>query len=121
VPNFNGFLKENRIQQTADFQLIRQRGRRIRNQYFIVNYHNKSNDYPRLGTIISKRHAAKAVQRNRIRRQIKEWFRSQKSTLLSYDYVIIATPQTQKLPQPELRQCLNTLLQKLNSHCKNCS
>jgi len=119
VLNKKGFTKENRIQRPVEFRTIRDNGKRIRNRHFIINFHPCPHFKPRLGIIITKRHAAKAVERNRIRRQIKEWFRQKTVDIPLLDYVIIATPTTQSLCPNELRLCLDALLQKLNSHCKS--
>ena len=118
--NNSRFLTVNRIRKNAEFVAIRQSGMRLRNKHLIVNFIEKSDGCPRLGVVIAKRHIAKSVQRNQIKRQIKEWFRMKKCQLIPMDYVIIVTRSAGTLSHIELKRCLNSLLQKVNSRCKNC-
>jgi len=113
------FLNINRIRKNAEFVAIRQSGSRLRNRHLIINYKEKSNGYSRLGVVLAKRHVPKAVRRNQLKRQIKEWFRHHKNQLQPMDYVIIVTRSAGNLSHIELKQCLESLLQKVNSRCKS--
>lgn len=67
----------------------------------------------RIGLIIAKRHVRKAVERNRIKRQIRESFRHQQADLPVLDMVVLARPGLNQLDNHSLRQTLDQLWQKL--------
>jgi ribonuclease P protein component len=66
----------------------------------------------RLGVIISKKSASKAVDRNRFKRLCKNTFRLKRNLLLSKDFVILARPKAKYLSNQELVQCLEQLFDK---------
>lgn len=45
-------------------------------------------DYPRLGLVIPKNHLARAVDRNRAKRLLREWFRRNQARLRGCDVVV---------------------------------
>jgi ribonuclease P protein component len=45
-------------------------------------------DYPRLGIVVSKKTARRAVARNYMRRVIREWFRHHREQMTGHDLVI---------------------------------
>ena len=102
----------NTLRTAADFKRMRQSAKRTRNQSFILNYGQATTAEPRLGIIITKRSVRLAVQRNRIRRQIKEWFRQLSLDQPAHDFIVIAAPNTGLLSNQELRQSLTHLHQK---------
>jgi len=66
----------------------------------------------RLGLIISKKAAPKAVDRNRIKRLVRESFRRQKS-LKSADYVVLAKPSVKQLTNQQVFETLQQLWQRI--------
>jgi ribonuclease P protein component len=64
----------------------------------------------RLGMTVSKRVDKRAVARNRIRRQVRETFRTQRHLLPPGDYVFQAKPEAAQVDNPGLRQALLKLL-----------
>jgi len=63
----------------------------------------------RLGLAISKRNARRAVDRNRIRRQVRESFRVRRQKLDARDYVVTANSEAARASDKDLRQALNQL------------
>ena len=49
---------------------------------------NAGSDTPRLGMVIAKRFANRAVDRNRVKRRIRESFRAHRSTLPACDVIV---------------------------------
>ena len=47
-------------------------------------------EHPRLGLIVSKKVSKKAVERNKLKRRLREIFRLNQNSLDSFDIVIIA-------------------------------
>ena len=66
----------------------------------------------RLGILVSRKHAARAVDRNRIKRCIREAFRLEQETLGAVD-VLVRPPYGIK-PSASMLQRLRELLGKLN-------
>lgn len=55
---------------------------------FVAYYCHNDVQHPRLGVVVSKRNAKKAVDRNRVKRVIRESFRLSNSGLPNNDYVV---------------------------------
>ena len=77
-----------RLRQKAQFErLLRQGDRRVLEGYtFFVE--RRAAGKPRLGILISRRHAPAAVERNRIKRCIREAFRLEQENLGSLDVLV---------------------------------
>ena len=89
------------------------RSRRVRaNRLFLIHYATtlKAEDpVARLGIAVSRKVHASAVERNRIRRQIRESFRLRRRQLRPNDYVVRARPAAADADNPVLRQALTEL------------
>jgi ribonuclease P protein component len=84
------FRKEERIRRRADFQRISREGARYQTRHFRVSVSPNGLAHGRLGITVTKR-IGSAVQRNRIKRLIREFFRLHKRELPgSSDLVISA-------------------------------
>lgn len=74
--------------------------------------------HPRLGVTVSKRNAKLAVQRNQIKRIIRESFRLKQHKLLGFDIIVIAKPGVTELDNSALRDLSDYLWRKLSKRCK---
>lgn len=88
------FPKALRLLTSKDYQAVFERSRRSRKKSihrpgFRLVVCPQLTDSPRLGFIISKKNVAKAVERNRIKRVIRESFR-QNQHQLHHDVIVIA-------------------------------
>ncbi len=70
-------------------------------------------DHPRLGLVIGKKNVKLAVQRNRLKRLIRESFRHNQETLTGWDIVVIARKGLGELENPELHQQFGKLWKRL--------
>ncbi|RUO81027.1 ribonuclease P protein component [Idiomarina tyrosinivorans] len=75
-------------------------------------------EHARIGVTISKKRAKRAVDRNRIKRQIRETFRLKQYKIPAFDIVVIAKQGITSLENPELRERLNYLWRKLSKRCE---
>jgi ribonuclease P protein component len=82
------------------------------NRYFTIHY--APAEMPRLGMAVSRRVSNRAVERNRIRRQIRESFRHQRAQLQAMDYVVVARPPASGLDNAGLREALEQLWQRFS-------
>ena len=73
----------------------------------------------RLGLAISKKCARHAVDRNRIKRMVREGFRRQREILPSVDIVVMCRPGTAERTREELHQSLDRLWQRLRQQWQN--
>ena len=84
----NGFCtKSKRLNNPQDFKRCFQSGHRIKNKAFVLHYVNNGGLPARLGVNIAKSKIKKAVERNKIKRTVREAFRKRK--LDGLDIVLI--------------------------------
>lgn len=72
---------------------------------------------PRLGITIAKKKVKFAYQRNRIKRVIRESFRTNQSTLPAVDIIVIGKNGLDDLTNQEILKLLNKLWKKLCHRC----
>jgi ribonuclease P protein component len=76
------------LRRKAEFErLLRQGARRTLSGYTFY-LEPRAGGQPRLGILVSRRHAARAVERNRIKRCIREAFRLEQQKLGSLDILV---------------------------------
>lgn len=99
-----------RLRENEDFQKAFQKGRSVANRQFVIYMlEDKDQDQLRIGVSVSKK-IGKAVVRNRVKRLIREAFRSQLSQMTwKGDLIIIAR---QPLVDMEYQEVLASLV-----HC----
>lgn len=68
---------------------------------------------PRIGLVIAKKHISTAVQRNRLKRALREAFRLRQANLPLIDIVVLARKDADKLSTSELRSMINKLIDDL--------
>ena len=108
------FPKGKRLLTRLDYSRVFSGSKRIHNKAFtlLIHYRKDPIDTPlydcRLGIVVSKKVHKTAVQRNRIKRLIRESFRHQ-HRLKSADYVVMAKPGAPALTNADLLQLLNQL------------
>jgi len=76
---------------TPDIVALLSGGRTIRRSGFNVLLKPNALGVPRLGLIVPKRVLPRAVDRNRVKRMIREWFRNHQARLGSRDVLIRVT------------------------------
>ncbi len=74
---------------------------------------------PRLGLVIAKKNIRLAVERNRIKRQIRESFRQRQHQLPGIDAIVLARKGLDKLDNADIHQLLNQLWQKIQHKVSN--
>lgn len=70
-------------------------------------------DHPRLGMVIGKKSVKLSVERNRLKRQIRESFRHNLELLAGWDIVIVAKRGLGDLENEELKQQFGKLWKRL--------
>lgn len=108
-----GLPREARLRRAADFAALRHGSGRLGGRCFSVRYRPNELGHARLGLAISKRVSKRAVERNRIKRLLRESFRRVRRQLPSIDLVVMAREQAANLPGPELLAEIDLLWTRL--------
>lgn len=108
------FSKKFKIIKPEQYKNIFSKPKRsVDNKFVIIAKKNKVN-HPRLGLAISKKSIKLSVQRNRIKRLIKEYFRKEViSTDQSIDFIVMAKKNIQTNKNDKLYLSLDTNFKKL--------
>lgn len=111
------FKRRLKITRPTEFQRVFARPVKTGSAAFTVLAISNGLQYPRLGLAIAKKHLRRAVDRNRIKRQIRESFRLHQAILPAVDVVVLAKPQTKKKNNTELAVALKNHWYKLVKQC----
>ena len=105
-----------RLKRRAEYQAVFSRNRQYSGRHFRVLVHKaRSQLGARLGIVVSRRVSKKAVERNRIKRQVRECFRTNRHKLIDHDIVVIAHRSCESVPNGELRDNLIKLFSQLEN------
>ncbi len=98
--------RQQRLLKSREFQHVFRRSRRVSDALFMVCARYGEQPAPRLGLAISRKHARRAVDRNRIKRQARETFRQLAPRLARADFVVVNRSGATAASPEELRQSL---------------
>lgn len=90
IINQGSFKRSFRLTKATDFERVFSENQRSVDDLFTVLYRRNGLGHPRLGLAIAKRQVRFAIERNRLKRLIRESFRVTKEELSDLDIVIIA-------------------------------
>jgi ribonuclease P protein component len=108
---------ERRMRRPAEFKRAYAAGKRLGNEFFTVSAQANGLTSPRLGMSIAARILRRAVDRNRVRRQIRESFRVHQLGLPAVDIVIGARAGVLAADNARLRSALEQLWHRIGSAC----
>ena len=120
-PDVNSSLRlppERRMRRPAEFKRVYAGGRRLGSEHFTVNLQGNGATSARLGMSIAARILRRAVDRNRLRRLIRESFRVHQLQLPAVDIVIGVRAGVLAADNARLRSALERLWQKIGSTCE---
>lgn len=101
-----GLPRAYRLRAPAAFRATTRTGLKLRDALFTVYAAPNGLAIARLGIAVSRRVSAKAVERNRIKRHIRESFRLNQDMLAGLDLVVIAHSATAGAPNLVLTHSL---------------
>ena len=107
------FPRAARMLKPGDFARLRQGSRRIGSRYFSAEYRNTADTAARLGLAVSRRVSKLAVQRNRLKRLVRESFRRRRTQFPHVDILVIARSAAVTTSGAELLADLELLWSKL--------
>jgi|TARA_B110000438_G_scaffold235711_1_gene232546 ribonuclease P protein component len=99
----NRFQRFNRIFSAHGYRKVFSGGLRSRGKFFLVIFKPNINQQTKLGLAVSKKYCRLAIQRNTIKRIIRESFRKNKDKLQGFDIVVLNNKLTHTVNQQSLR------------------
>lgn len=108
-----GFSKADRLLKRSEFIELSKFGKKIKNKQFIVIYSPSRVNRTRLGITVSKK-VGKAAERNRIKRQTREFFRLNRHNISGFwDINIIARKEVAGLATSLVHSSLREVFDKM--------
>ena len=101
-------FKNHKLSESEDFQRVFKQNKSLRDRYWLILYRPNGLEVSRLGMAVAKKNVKQAVQRNRIKRIIRESFRKKKEDIAGVDVVVLARQGVCK----ESNRALNTAIVK---------
>lgn len=111
------FPRGKRLLGPGDFQRVFQDPERLSSAQLLLLYKPNALGFARLGLAIAKKHAKRAVDRNRVKRQVRETFRRGHANLPGVDIVVLAKPGIAQADNPCLHETLTKLWARLAQRC----
>lgn len=107
----NKFHRSQRVLKKAEYDAVFNHGKKWMTSEFILFYRGNELGHARLGLAISKKTVSKAHERNRIKRLLRETFRT--ATLPPIDVVVLAKRGIEQINNLTLIAQLNKVWSKL--------
>jgi ribonuclease P protein component len=104
---------QRRLRQKAQFEAVYASGKRFGDGFFSVIMRSNDTGRPRLGMAVSTKTAGNSVERNRIRRLIRESFRLHQHDLPAKDVIVSARARVRGATNAELRASLEALWNRM--------
>lgn len=111
------FPATRRLHHKPEFDAAYKRGRRQSDTYFLVLAAPNAVNVPRLGLSISAKSVGNSVNRNRVKRIVRESFRTHQHELPAVDIVVNSKPAARAAFNAVLRASLEKLWQGIAQQC----
>ena len=115
------FSRQLRLIKPAEYKNVFAKPIKSSDLYFTLLAQKNELNHPRLGLAIAKKNIKKAVNRNVIKRTIRENFRLQQHNLGNVDIIVLARKEAVGVPLDILRKSLEKHWLKLVTRCASCS
>jgi ribonuclease P protein component len=107
------FSRSYRLVSKEDFNFVFTQPLKVTRKNLVALYRPNQQEHARLGVIISKRYAKRAVGRNQIRRFVRESFRKLQEPLKGFDVIILMRSEWRSLDTKIWRDEIDNLWQLL--------
>ena len=105
--------KNFRLRSSDEIREVFQEGRVLSGRYFLLKYLNNGRNNFRLAVSLNSKIISKAVDRNRLKRIIKEYFRQSAGNLWPVDILLVGRPALRGIDEASVKKELNWLIRKL--------
>jgi len=112
------FTRESRLLTPSQFKAVFSNPTRFSSQHFTILVTTNSQSNGRLGLAIAKKRVKLAVQRNRIKRLIREHFRLNNNKLPNVDMVVMVKSGIDQLENEQINHQLIKIWRKINQRHK---
>ena len=117
----NGFDKSKRLLNAAAFKAVfDQVDAKVSRRHLLMLTRKNGLQHPRLGLVIAKKNVRLSVQRNRVKRIIRESFRLRQNSLPAVDIIVLARKGLDQLDNAELHKELEKMWQRLAEKYPDC-
>lgn len=112
-----GFSKTQRLLTAKQYKQVFTNPKKLTTSNLTCLYCPSAENYARLGVIVAKKNIRLAVDRNRLKRILRESFRLNQSELPAMDCVILVRRGSSELPNQVLFDQLEGLWKKMIKRC----
>ena len=113
--NHYGFPQQVRLLTAGDYSdVFNDVTCKVSNRHILLLARESSHQHPRVGLVFSKKNVRLAVQRNRLKRLVRESFRLHQHKLEPLDIVVLSRPGISELDNQTFTKQLEKLWQRLN-------
>lgn len=109
----NRFPKKVRLHTSSQIKNVFEKRQKISQNSIAVFFYYNGLGYPRLGVVVPKKNIALAVQRNKVKRVIRESFRLNQEKIKNFDIIVFPYAGAEKITKKDLRLCLEKQWLKL--------
>lgn len=110
------FPSEHRLHNSAEFDAVfKENDLRVSEPEILFLAKRNERGFNRLGLVVSKKNMPRAVDRNRLKRQIRESFRLHLSNVMGLDVVVLSRPGIVKQMPEKVGQVLAESFGKLGT------
>jgi ribonuclease P protein component len=114
-----GLEKQAKMIKTDDFSSVFNFRKRISTQSLAMHFQPNLHQRPRLGLVVGKKTAKLAVDRNYMRRVLREFFRLKQHEICHVDLIIRVQKKFTKSDFTQIKQEFEMLISKLNQRVLN--
>lgn len=113
------FPRSVRLTQPAQYRQVFAQARRLNDTGFTLLVRDNGGEGARLGLAISRKCARRAVDRQRIKRLVRESFRRNREQLVSVDIVVMCRPAVTDWDNQRIRASLDRFWARLSAACES--
>ena len=108
------FKKETKLIKTDEFSSVFNFRKRISAKFLVLHYKPNNSVHPRLGLVVAKKIAKLAVDRNYMRRVLREFFRIQQHEINHVDLVMRVQKKFENKDFIQIKHEFDMLIAKVN-------
>lgn len=107
------FPKKLRITKPEEFRYLFRTGKKLHTENLVLYIKSNSLGHPRIGISIGRKAAAKSVDRNRIKRLLRESFRTNKTDFNENDIIVVVKNNISQSKMSDVLSEIKSALLKL--------